>query len=90
MIKGIEQVEMHDGAYVTIKKYQDTTFGVFQCTVFYKSEDHLQSTTKRMRLSLRRNNFNSNFNHAQFLTMREYEITKVIASKRGTNSFLKL
>ena len=65
MIKGIEEVEMHDGAYVTIKKYKDTTFGVFQCTVFYKSKDILQSTTKRMRLSLNGNNSNSN--HAQLL-----------------------
>ena len=67
MIKGIEEVEIHDGAYVTIKQYQDSTFGVFQCIVFYRSKDMLESTSKRMRLSLNGNNFNSNSNHAQLV-----------------------
>lgn len=53
-INGISEVQLNGGGKVIVQNYEDKTWGVYECGVFYRVENHVNYRSKKLRLSLKK------------------------------------
>ena len=53
-VEGIEEVEMPGDGKVIIKNYKDSTFGTFQCMLFYKKNKSEKSMSQTRKLTFKK------------------------------------